>query len=173
MSIFDKSQSQRNGFERLLAKIPGFKGYLAKEYRRESDKIERDLIAKAFDDAREPLRRTVARVADSGNFDSLRCVAGMDPLEKLVEKVGNRIRFADYGYSGFFDTIKVDEAALDRLYQFDLGLYDKAEQLSKRTRELPTLATDPEALRAEIELLTQLVREIDKEFDLREKVLLA
>ena len=80
MSIFDKSQSQRNGFERLLAKIPGFKGYLNKEYRRESDKIERDLIAKAFDDAREPLRRTVTKVADTGNFDSLRTVAGMEAV---------------------------------------------------------------------------------------------
>jgi hypothetical protein len=173
MSIFDKSQSQRNGFEKLLAKIPGFKGYLNKEYRRESDKIERDLIAKAFDDAREPLRRTVQKVADSGNFDSLRCISGMDPLEKLIEKVGNRIRFADYGYSGMFDAIKVDEAALEKLYTFDLGLYEKAEQLSKRTKELPSLAGDPDALKSEIEMLTQLVREIDKEFDLREKVLLS
>ncbi len=173
MSIFDKSQSQKSGFERLLAKIPGFKGYLAKEDRRESDKLERGFIAKAFDDAREPLRRTVTKVADTGSFDSLRSVAGLDPLEKLIEKVGNRIRFADYGYSGFFDVVKVDEAALDRLYQFDLGLYEKAEQLSKRTVGLPALASDADALKAEIEMLLQLVREIDREFDLREKVLLA
>lgn len=173
MSIFDKSQSQRNGFERLLAKIPGFKGYLNKEWRRESDKLERDQVAKAFDDAREPMRRTVMKVADSGNFDSLRSVSGMDTLEKLVEKVGNRIRFADYGYSGFFDTVKVDEAALEKLYTFDLGMYEKAETLSKRTKELPGLATDPEALKAEIEMLTQLVRDIDRDFDNREKVLLS
>ncbi|MEK7466369.1 MAG: hypothetical protein AAB074_03050 [Planctomycetota bacterium] len=172
MSVYDKSQSQKNGFERLLAKIPGFKGYLSKECRRESDKIERDLVAKAFDDAREPLRRTVQKVADTGSFDSLRCISGMDPLEKLIEKVGNRIRFADYGYSGFFDTIKVDDAALERMYQFDLGLYEKAEQLSKRTRELPGLAGDADSLKSEIEMLTQLIREIDKEFDQREKVLL-
>ncbi|MCE9584247.1 MAG: hypothetical protein K8T20_17310 [Planctomycetes bacterium] len=173
MSIFDKSQSQRSGFEKFLAKIPGFKGYLNKEWRRESDKLERAQIAKAFDDSREPLRRTVQKFSDAGSFDSLRAISGMDTLEKLIEKVGNRIRYADYGYSGFFDAVKVDEAALDKLYAFDVGMYEKAEQLSKRSAVMPTLVGDADALKAEIEMLTQLVRDIDREFDLREKVLLS
>lgn len=172
MSIFDKSQSQRSGFERLLAKIPGFRGYLNKEWRRESDKLERDQIAKAFDDTREPLRRTVERASETGGFESMKPVAGIETLEKLIEKVGNRVRYADYGYSGFFDTVKVDEAALEKLYAFDLGMYEKAEQLTKRTTGLPDLAGDADALKAEVERIVQLVREIDKEFDLREKVLL-
>ena len=98
-------------------------------------------------------------------------MAGVDTLEKLIEKIGNRVRYADYGYSGFFDTVKVDEAALDKLYQLDLGLYESAEQLTKRTAGLPGLAGDADALKAEIELVTQLVREIDKALDQREKVL--
>ncbi|MBI2923599.1 MAG: hypothetical protein HYY18_21295 [Planctomycetes bacterium] len=170
MTIYDKSQSQKNAFERLLAKIPGFRGYLAKENRRESDKLEREFIAKAFDAAREPLRRTVRAVADSGNFDALRAVAGIDPLEKLVEKVANRVRFADYGYSGFFDAVKIGEPELERLYAFDLALYERAEQLEKRTRELPSLANDGDALKAEVSLLEQLVREIDRDFDQRERI---
>jgi len=170
MTIFDKSQSQKGGFEKLLSKIPGFKGYLAKESRRECDKLERDFIARAFDSSREPLRRTVRAVAESGNFDALRVIAGIDPLEKTIEKVANRVRFADYGYSGFFDAVKVEEPELERLYAFDLALYERAEQLEKRCRELPTLTGDPDALKAEIELLNQLVREIDRDFDQRERI---
>ena len=40
-----------------------------------------------------------------------------------------RIRYADRGYAGFFDTIKVDEAALGRVYQFDLALLQGVEEV--------------------------------------------
>ncbi|NUN49758.1 MAG: hypothetical protein HUU15_13100 [Candidatus Brocadiae bacterium] len=170
MSVFDKNQSQRNAFERLLAKIPGFRGYLNKEWRRESDKIERDAIAKAFDNSREPLRRTGRKLADTGGFDGMKVTARINDLENLIEKIADRIRFADYGYSGFFDAVKVGEQELDRMYQFDLALYEKAEELEKRCREVPVLASDPEGLDAEIELLSQLVRQLDRDYDLREKI---
>ncbi len=42
-----------------------------------------------------------------------------------------RIRYADRGYAGFFATIKVDEAALDRVYRYDLSLLQGVEDARK------------------------------------------
>ena len=45
MSHLDKITDEMSGFEKLLAKIPGYKGYKEKELRREADKMLRDHIA--------------------------------------------------------------------------------------------------------------------------------
>ena len=39
----------------------------------------------------------------------------------------NRIRYAERGYSGFFDAVKVDETVLGRIYQFDMGLVEDVD----------------------------------------------
>lgn len=41
----EKSGSQRNWLENILLKIPGFKGYLEKEYRRETDHLLRQFVS--------------------------------------------------------------------------------------------------------------------------------
>ena len=43
-------KDQRGGFAKLLSKIPGFKGYMEKETRRDADKIVRDAVAAKFTD---------------------------------------------------------------------------------------------------------------------------
>jgi hypothetical protein len=170
MTVYDKSQSQKNCFERLLAKIPGFKGYLAKETRRESDKLEREFVSKAFERARDPIRLALRKIADGAGFEAMSAAPPLEAVDKLVEKVATRIRYADYGYSGFFDTVKIDEPELEKMYAFDLALYERAEHLEGRCRRLPDLVSDQAALRAESEQLEQLVREIDRDFDQRERI---
>lgn len=170
MSIFEKSQGSLNAFERLLAKIPGFRGYLNKEWRRESDKLEREYIAKSFEYAKDPIRETVRAVANTGSFDALQAVSDIEPLEKLIDRVGNRIRFADYGYSGFFDVAKVNEQSLDQLYQFDLALAERAKRMEDACKALPGLAPDAAALKKEIGKIMALVTELDRDFDQRERI---
>ena len=34
-------------------------------------------------------------------------------IEKLLDSLGNRIRHADYGYTGFFDAVKIGEEELE------------------------------------------------------------
>ena len=43
-------KDQRGGFAKILSKIPGFKGYMEKETRRDADKIVRDVVAARFTD---------------------------------------------------------------------------------------------------------------------------
>ena len=56
--------------------------------------------------------------------------------------MANRIRHADYGSSGFFDAVKIGEAELDRLYEFDLALTDMVEYLALQVEQLPQTADE-------------------------------
>ena len=43
--LHEKAVGQRNFVESIAAKIPGFKGYMDKELRRDADKIQREFCA--------------------------------------------------------------------------------------------------------------------------------
>jgi hypothetical protein len=66
-----------------------------------------------------------------------------------------RIRFADRGYAGFFDAVKVEEDTLARVYEFDLALVGEVASVVDAA---PPSAADPAATRA---ALNELVGRID------------
>ena len=45
------------------------------------------------------------------------------------------IRHASYGYSGFFDQVKIQEAEFDRIYQYDLSLVTDVEALEASVKD--------------------------------------
>lgn len=121
MSIKEKAQEQFNGFERLLHKIPGFKGYYDRELRRDADKLQREYMAQQLHDVKGRLDEAVRAISRRGDFDLLN---ECGDLQKQIEKLVGEIRYADRGYSGFFDLVKIKEAELDAVYDFDAALLD-------------------------------------------------
>jgi hypothetical protein len=95
----------------------------------------------------------------SGNLANLDLASS---LEKLLDRFANRIRHADYGYTGFFDAVKIWEDELEKLYEYDLALTDSVEQLAAAIEGLPGTAAEPE-LRA----VLQAVEDADRAFDER------
>ena len=59
---------------------------------------------------------------------ALDVINDIETARKRLDKVVARIRYADRGYAGFFDAVKVDEAVLDRVYEFDLALLDGVDE---------------------------------------------
>ncbi len=156
---YERARERRNLLERLGAKIPGLKGYLDRELRRETDKMERDWIAGRLDRARQSVQAAIREWSRSGNLANLDLASS---LEKLLDRFANRVRHADYGYTGFFDAVKVYEAELERLYEFDLALIERVEEITARIESLPKTASEP-ALRS----LLEAVEEADRAFDER------
>ncbi len=115
-----------NWIDSIGAIIPGYRGYKDKEMRRDTDKTLRTGIVKILNDKRPVLDSLIA--------DSLKGkIELIDRLNQIKRKLDNAatlIRTAPAGYSGFFDTIQVKAEDLDRLYQFDMNLSDKAKQLT-------------------------------------------
>jgi len=158
----ESAREGRNFIEEIGAKIPGFRGYLEAEIRRDVDKMQRDWLAAQVDRGRGSLQGKVRDWSRSGNLANLDLASSID---KGLDRFANRIRHADYGASGFFDPVKIREAELDRLYAFDLALIHTVESLADRIEMLPGTAAEPD-----LRTLLDAVHSADRQFDERSTV---
>jgi DNA repair ATPase RecN len=126
--------SQRGWLEDYLRRIPGFRGYLEKEYRRESDRMARDYLVDRLQRAKQSIDGLARAMADSGRLETL---PELDRLRGRLDKLIGRIRGAMQGYRGFFDFVQVDEARLDDVYQHDMDLMRHVESFEQSCAALP------------------------------------
>jgi hypothetical protein len=158
----ERARERRNILEQLGSKIPGFKGYLEAELRRDVDKLQRDWLADQVDRARFAINGKVREWTREGRLEILDRASS---VEKALDRLANRMRHADYGSSGFFDVIKIGQAELDRIYEFDLALTDTVEYLALQVEQLPETADEQMLSR-----LLEAVEGADKKFDERATV---
>jgi hypothetical protein len=83
--------------------------------------------------------------------------------------VAARLRYAERGYSGFFDTVKVDEAVLARVYELDLSLLEGVEAVRGAT-EAARGASAP-GVRPAVQAATGAVDQLDERLTEREAIL--
>jgi hypothetical protein len=122
-------REQRGMLERLAARVPGFKGYLGREERREADKILRDFGASRLERIERDVQETIAKA-------SLEEIGEYQELVTQVEKLRAELKFADRGYSGFFDEKKLDsDAALDAVYAQDERIVEQIEELAAQVSD--------------------------------------
>ena len=111
----------------LQAKIPGFKGYMAKEARREADKMLRTAIGRKLDQQKTRLQQLSAKLATAGDLETPPAV---EKVRMRLQTVTDKIKTATYGYAGFFDAATVNERELDALYAFDNSLLDDVDTVA-------------------------------------------
>ena len=66
---------QRNWIESILRHIPGFHGYLEKEYRREADELQREWLADRLQRSKRAVDNLARPLADAGQIDALPQIA--------------------------------------------------------------------------------------------------
>ena len=155
---------QRNWLERLGDKIPGYAGYVAKERRRDADKLHREHLAERLRAAKQPLTELMRELSSSGRLFE---VGPVDRVLKKLDQVENRVRFASYGYAGFFDAVKIEEAQLDAIYRFDLSLVEKVEEFERQARELSGKSSDADGLKAAAAEIERAADDLNRTFDER------
>lgn len=166
--IFGKVSSDRDPFTKILSKIPGFRGYMERQSRRDSDKLLRDVVADRFE---QQWQRVSGLQRD---FISQGEIALVDDLEAAAIKLrtfADRVRRATRGYSGLFDAVKVNEEELAALYQYDASMLDLAEEVARGVDNVEA-SIGSDGLPAAIRHLTSLARQAVEIFDRREEVLL-
>lgn len=126
---------KRNPIEEFLRYIPGFQGYLEREYRRESDELARQWLAEQLERSKRVLGKLSQSLVDQGQIDIL---PRIDRLRGQLDKLIARIRGAMQGYSGFFDLVQVDADMLDRIYLYDLDLMEQVDAIVKAVEQLPS-----------------------------------
>ncbi len=141
MDIRDRARGRLNPLERVLHWLPGFKGYYERELRRDADRLLREFVSEQLRQGRERLADGIAALTRQRRLDAL---TPLDLLSRQLERLGSEVRYADRGYSGFFDLVKIKEADLDALYETDARLAGQAAALAEGCRELASGPLDDE-----------------------------
>jgi hypothetical protein len=147
----------------MVRHIPGFKGYLEKEYRRDSDQLARSWIADQLQKSKVALDRWQRSLVDQGQIDHLPLC---DRLRSRIDGLQAKIKSAMRGYSGFFDFVRVDEALLEQVYHLDLGLVDEAAALAQSIE-----SGGDQPPQARLNELERKVDELARAFDKRHELL--
>lgn len=164
--LYDKVVSQQDALKKLIAKIPGFKGYFEMVDRRQADKVLREVIADKFQVQWSRLSAIQRDMVKAGKIDMI------DDLEEASIKLRtfvDRVKTASYGYTGFFDAIKINEAELTQLYQYDLTMVELGDAVSAAIDNLEaSIDTDgyPAALRNTVQKAQDSIDAFNKRSEL-------
>ena len=166
---YDKVSSDVDPFKKILSVIPGFKGYIERQKRRDSDKILRETVANRFD---QQWQRSSALQRDFINQGELQYVDDLEAAAIKLRTFIDRIRRARRGYSGLFDAEKINEKELALLYQYDASLLDMSEQVASAIDNVET-SVGSDGLPAAIRNLTSVSQQCIDAYNRRDEAMRA
>lgn len=154
----------RAWLESIARKIPGFRGYLEQEYRRESDHLLRQALAEQLQGAKTQLDQLLRRLVDAVRLDDL---PGYERVRGRLDGFINQLRSAERGYSAVFEFVRVREAQLDQVYQVDKALADQVEAFVPRC----TAAAPGQSAADHVTELIDRIDALEKQFSQRSQIL--
>lgn len=166
--IYDEIGSDMDPFKKILGKIPGFKGYVERQKRRDADKLLRETVAARFEEQWQRISSIQREFISSGD------ISWIDDLEASAIKLrtfADRVRRATRGYSGLFDAVMINEDELALLYDFDAKLLDLSEEVGRAIDNVQA-STGTEGLPASIRHLNTVAQQCIETFNRREEVFL-
>jgi hypothetical protein len=169
--VYAEAKKQMRLSERIVAAIPGFRGYKEKELRRESDKLVRNHLHLKLSKSKDDLKTVFQKLSDRRYFD---VITDMDRLMAKVDRVTEKVNHASYGYAGFFNIVKVTEENLDRMIDFDNNLVDEADGLAADVDAFKTEIAKGETknVKGRIQSITDKLETFEETFDKRAEVIL-
>lgn len=154
--------------ESLARKIPGFSGYLNRENRRDSDALQREFLARRLGQLKSNMQTAQEELLSAGNL------AIMEPFDRVgnkLDRVVERVRHASRGYAGFFDAVKVNEAELDRVYEYDAALVGTVSSAEEAMMAISAQASEGGDVKSLVRALGSAIDELDRSLDGREQIL--
>jgi hypothetical protein len=166
--IYDKISSDADPFKKILKKVPGFKGYIERQNRRDSDKMLRDITA---DRIEEQWQRVSALERDFISQGEIMYVDDLEAAAIKMRTLADRIRRAPRGYAGIFDAVKINEEELGRLYVYDASLLDAVDGISSAIDNVE-MSVGTDGLPASIRHLTSVAQEAIVTYNRREEAVI-
>jgi len=145
---------QTGALENILNAIPGYGGYRDKQLRRDADRLLREYIARELAQQSRKLPQLQRQLIERGQ---LRLVDDLERVVRGLQTLGDQVRTVAGGYAGFFDAVKVREAELDRLYEFDQALLADISRLSEGIAALETAIASQAGIAEAIRDLSEAV----------------
>lgn len=171
VDLRDTISDHLSGFESLVNKIPGYKGYKEKEMRREADSMLRQHLA-------AQLAEQLSRAEDVTN--QMLTGPGMMQLDEMgkgntrLQTLIDKVKTAAQGYAGFFDAVKVKEDQLDTLYEFDEQMVRQVDEISAAVDNLQAALDggDTSAIAPSVRRYVTTVSDASTHFDKRKDAML-
>ncbi|MBL8090194.1 MAG: hypothetical protein KF758_13060 [Anaerolineales bacterium] len=165
--FFEKVSSQVDPFKKLVSYIPGFGGYVERQNRRDADALLRETVARRFEEQWSRISNLQAELVSNG---MIKYVDDVEKAALALRTFIDKISTAARGYSGLFDAVKINEAELEKIYQFDAAFFDLGDQVKSGIDNLESSMNDEEALPAAIRNVTTLARLAVETFERRSEV---
>lgn len=166
--LYNRIVNQRGGLEELLARIPGFRGYLDKATRRTADRMLRDYIAFMLSSRVQRLVALENRLLNEGG---LRHMSETASVKSKLQHYRDRVAAAMPGYSGFDSAVKIEAEELELLYSFDEAQIQYVDRLDSALTGLENAITNKEDIESAIAALDAVTVEALEAYGLREQVL--
>jgi hypothetical protein len=165
--ILQKVSGDMDFFKKIAKRIPGFDDFIKRSEYRDADHLLRMTIVREVDEQNQRISELQRDFIAQGD------IAYVDDLEASAVKLrtfSDRVRFAARGYAGLFDAVKVNEAELTTVYQYDSAMLD---QLDEVIRAIDNVAASigSDGLPAAIRNLRSVSQSMIDVFDKRSEVM--
>lgn len=167
--MYSKITGSQNIVEKLAKMIPGFGGYLDREQRRTADKMLRETLASRYDEQWARISEIQRRMIGEGQIEQ---VDNMEAAAIKLRTFIDAMKTASYGYSGFFDAVKINQAELEKLYNYDNALLEGVTKVVNAVDNVEA-SLNSDGLPAAIRNLTTVCGDCVTAFDRRKDVLTA
>ncbi len=165
--LFETVKGDQDFIKKILSYVPGFKGYIERTNRRAADKLLREQVALKYMELASRVSRIEKDLADADQIDFI------DDMESVALKLrtfADRIKNASYGYSGFFDAVKINENELAKIYSFDTAFFVLADQINGGLDNVAA-AVGSDGLKATIRAVNDLALQAGQTYDQRYQVI--
>lgn len=168
---FVNSAKERMGaIERLLKGLPGIRGYVDKELRRDADKRLREMIAGQLEELKQGLYQVQRQILEGKGL------MWMDNIDNSIQKLQiliDRIKTASYGYAGLFDPVRIGEEELNALHRFDAALAERVVDLRMAVTELSNAVDSDGDMGLAVRKLTDLLADMNTLYNKRHEAVLS
>jgi hypothetical protein len=155
--IRQEVHEDRGLLKKIQNVIPGFRGYRKREDIRAADSILRLQMADGLVKVREGLDESRRAMVDDYQTKNIDLLGGVINKARTLE---GKVRHAEQGYTGFSPAIRIEEAELNRLYEYDASMIDTIQRLDSSQAALHGAVTardDNDARRLLEEIRNDLV----------------
>jgi len=166
----DAAKERMGAIERLLKGLPGVKGYVDKELRRDADKQTRMLLAQQLESEKQDLLAVQRTLLNGGGL------MWLDDVDQSVTKLQiliDRIKTASYGYAGLFDAVRIRENELDALNKFDQAMAARTVDIQMAIDNLGKAANGTGDIGDAARKLTALLADLNNLYSKRYEAMLS
>jgi hypothetical protein len=166
--LYSRIVGQRGSLEKLAARIPGFRGYMEMNARRQADRLIRDTVAQQLRNQLNRLSTVETTLLGAGGLKYMsKTRSAKTKFQTFIDRMATDVP----GYTGFFDALKIGPDDLAVVYSFDQALLEYVDKFKAKLDALQDAAAKNEGVDEAISALDGLTIEANEAYGLRDNVL--